>query len=59
MDFLKDKFEIISDSVFIYCSGKYSESKLGTALIENKLKTTATTRNWKTVNKLYEIAKSL
>ena len=59
LDFQQDKFEIISNNVFIYCSGKYSDSKLGNNFLEAKLKTTATTRNWKTVNKLYDIARGI
>ncbi|MBL4624122.1 MAG: DUF1697 domain-containing protein [Flavobacteriales bacterium] len=56
IDFSPDKFEIIGNDVFIYCSGKYSDSKLTNKFFESKLKITATTRNWKTVNKLIEIA---
>jgi uncharacterized protein (DUF1697 family) len=57
IDFHPDKFEIIGKDVFIYCNGKYSESKLTNNLIESKLKVGATTRNWKTVSKLFELAK--
>jgi len=55
-DFTPDKFEIINKDIYIFCSGKYSDSKLTNKFFENKLKITATTRNWNTVNKLYEIA---
>ncbi len=55
-DFPSDKFKIIGNNVFIYCSGKYSDSKLTNKFFESKLKITATTRNWKTVIKLNEIA---
>ena len=56
IDFHPDKFEIIDKDVFIFCHGKYSQSKLTNNLIENKLKVGATTRNWKTVCKLFELA---
>ncbi len=55
-DFSPDKFYIIENNVFIYCLGKCSDSKLTNNFLESKLKVSATTRNWKTVKKLYEIA---
>lgn len=54
--FAFDDFKIMDKNVFIYCSGKYSDSKLTNTFFEKKLKVSATTRNWKTVNKLFEIA---
>jgi uncharacterized protein (DUF1697 family) len=47
-----DKFELIGKDVFIYCEGKYHQSKLTNNFFETKLKVNATTRNWKTVLKL-------
>ena len=47
-----DKFSIIGNHAFVYCSGRYSDSKLTNAFFEKKLKVPATTRNWKTVLKL-------
>ncbi len=58
MNFHSDKFEIIGKDVFIYCHGKYSESKLTNNLFESKLKVGATTRNWKTVNNLLDLAQA-
>ncbi|MBC8147346.1 MAG: DUF1697 domain-containing protein [Bacteroidetes bacterium] len=55
-DFPLDKFEIIEKDVFGYCSGKFSDSKITNNFFESKLKVVATTRNWKTVNKLFELA---
>ncbi|MGB8375946.1 MAG: DUF1697 domain-containing protein [Salegentibacter sp.] len=55
-DFNPDKFAISGREVFVYCSGKYSDSKLSNKFFENKLGTGATTRNWKTVLKLKELA---
>ena len=52
-----DKFEIKGKDVFIYCEGKYHQSKLTNNFFEKKLKVNATTRNWKTVLKLYELSK--
>lgn len=56
LDCSPDKFIIINKEVFLYCPNKYGESKLSNNFFENKLKVSATTRNWKTVNKLVEIA---
>lgn len=52
-----DKFEIKGKDVFIYCEGKYHQSKLTNIFFEKKLKVNATTRNWKTVLKLSELSK--
>jgi uncharacterized protein (DUF1697 family) len=52
-----DKFEIKVRDVFIYCEGKYHQSKLTNNFFEKNLKVKATTRNWKTVLKLYELSK--
>jgi len=49
-----DKFKIDGKDVFIFCTGKYHQSKLTNDFFEKKLKKRATTRNWKTVLKLYE-----
>lgn len=53
-----DKFVIDEKDVFIYCEGKYHESKLTNNFFERKLKVGATTRNWKTVLKLNELCRS-
>ena len=52
-----DKFVIDGKEVFIFCENKYHESKLTNAFFEKKLQVGATTRNWKTVLKLMELAK--
>lgn len=57
-DYSPDKFKIIDKNVFVYCSEKYSDSKLTNNFFESKLKVSATTRNWKTVLKLSELSKS-
>jgi len=57
-NFHPDNYSIEKGIVFIYCSGKYSESKLTNKFFENKLKVASTTRNWKTVLKLSELSDS-
>lgn len=51
-----DKFAINGKEVFIFCAGKYHQSKLTNNFFEKKLNLSATTRNWKTVLKLIELS---
>lgn len=52
-----EKFLIISREVYLYCPNGYGNTKMNNAVFEKKLKTMATTRNWKTMNSLLELAK--
>jgi uncharacterized protein (DUF1697 family) len=45
-----------NEAVYLYCPNGYGSTKLTNKLIESKLNVDATTRNWKTVNALLEIA---
>ena len=56
MEFRPDRFQIIGKDAFIFCSGGYSDSKLTNQFFESKLGVSATTRNWKTVMKLYALS---
>jgi uncharacterized protein (DUF1697 family) len=58
-NFSPDEFLINAKAVYLYCPNSYSSSKLTNTFLENKLKVTATTRNWKTVNELLTIATKL
>jgi len=52
-----NEFFIIKDrEVYLYCPNGYGRTKLNNQAIEKKLKTPATTRNWKTAHTLLEIA---
>ncbi len=42
--------------VYLYCPNGYGKSKLSNTFLENKLGVVATTRNWKSVSKLHEMA---
>lgn len=53
---LPDEFIIAGRTVYLYCPNGYGRTKLTNNFFENKLKTFATTRNWKTISKLVEIA---
>ena len=52
-----DQFKIEDKEVFIYCAGKYHESKLTNNFFEKQLKDGATTRHWRPVLKLSELCK--
>jgi uncharacterized protein (DUF1697 family) len=58
LKFFPDRFEIIGKDVFIYCEHGYGRTKITNDFFEKKLKTPATTRNWKTVMKLHEMINS-
>jgi len=47
------------EAVYLYCPNGYGKTKLNNNFLENKLKVRATTRNWKTTNKLLELAKNI
>ena len=49
---------IKNKEVFLYCPNGYGKSKLNNNFLEKKLDVKATTRNWKTVQKLYDLSMS-
>ncbi|HXN09230.1 MAG TPA: DUF1697 domain-containing protein [Candidatus Acidoferrales bacterium] len=51
-----DLFLAGSQEVYLYCPDGYGRTKLSNAAFERILSVVATTRNWKTVNKLSEMA---
>jgi uncharacterized protein (DUF1697 family) len=51
-----DRFAIIGKEIYLHCPDSYGNTKLSNTFFESKLKVKATTRNWKTVNKLMEMA---
>jgi uncharacterized protein (DUF1697 family) len=50
-----DEFYIGKREIYLFCPGGYRKSKLSNNFFERKLGVPATTRNWKTVNALYEM----
>jgi uncharacterized protein (DUF1697 family) len=56
LDYTPDKFIIMGKEIYLYCPNGYGITKLSNGFFENKLKVTATTRNWKTVNTLATLA---
>ena len=55
-----DVFTTAEDCVYICCATeRYSKSNINNSVVEKLLKINCTTRNWKTCNKLLEMAASL
>jgi len=54
-----EKFATVGKEVYLYCPNGYARTKLNNAAFEKKLNTLATTRNWKTTNKLISKLKEL
>jgi len=52
----EDQFELQDKIIYVYCPTGYGNTKLTNTFFENKLKVTATCRNWKTVNELVRLA---
>jgi uncharacterized protein (DUF1697 family) len=51
-----DEFRILGREVYLHCPEGYGRSKLSNAYFEKELGLAATTRNWRTVTKLAELA---
>jgi uncharacterized protein (DUF1697 family) len=58
IDFSPTRFKVCGKEIYIFSEERSIDSKLTHNIIEKKLKVDATTRNWKTTTKLYEIATS-
>ena len=58
-NYAADEFIISDKSIYLFCPNGYGNTKLSNNFFENKLKITATTRNWKTVNELMTMAESI
>lgn len=56
LQFEKDEFKVIGNEVYLHCPNGYGNTKLSNTFFENKLKVTATTRNWKTVNEILKLS---
>jgi len=54
-----EEFLISSKEIYLYCPNGYGRTKLSNGFFEKKLKVSATTRNWKTVLRLVEMASSV
>ncbi len=54
-----DQFHAAQDEIYLYCPNGYGRTKLSNNAIEKALSVTATTRNWKTTNVLFEMVSRL
>jgi uncharacterized protein (DUF1697 family) len=52
-----DEFLFGEQEIFLFCPGGYGRTKLSNNFFEKKLNVPATTRNWKTVTALYQMAR--
>jgi len=52
----RDEYRLVSREVYLHCPINYGETKLSNKAIEKVLSVGATTRNWKTVTTLCEMA---
>lgn len=55
--FSPDRFAVRGHEVYVSCPGGYGRTKINNAWFERKLGVAATTRNWKTVTQLAELAR--
>jgi len=55
----RERFRILNREIYLYCPDGYGRTKLSNNAIEKKLSVVATTRNWRTVNTLLEMCRSL
>ena len=53
-----DRFHCAGSAIYLYCPNGYHAAKLTNNVLGKMLKAGATTRNWKTVNKLWEMARN-
>jgi len=51
-----EEVKIIQEAIYLYCPNGYGRTGLNNNFLENILKVKATTRNWRTVNELYNLA---
>lgn len=58
VDYSPEQYLIKGEVIYVYPPNGYGKTKLNNNFFEKKLKVSATTRNWKTTNKLLEMASS-
>lgn len=54
--FSPDEFVLRDREIFLHCPNGFGKTKLTHTFLEKQFQVKATTRNWKTVNKLLELA---
>jgi uncharacterized protein (DUF1697 family) len=56
INYTPEVWVIHQDYIYFYSPENYGNAKMSNNLFEQKLKVSATTRNWRTINKLIELA---
>ena len=56
INYNSEEYFIVSKTIYVFLPNGYGKAKLNNNLFENKLKVFGTTRNWKTVNKLFGLS---
>jgi uncharacterized protein (DUF1697 family) len=51
-----DEFRVVGQEIYLHCPNGYGRTKLTNVYFEKQLSVAATTRNWKTVTNLAELA---
>ncbi len=59
IEYPPEEFKIDNDIIFFFSPQGYGTAKMNNNFFEKKLNVSATTRNWQTVNKLFEISESI
>src|ERR1700730_413670 len=54
-----DRFYVGRQEIYLYCPGGYGKTKLSNTAFEKALSMGTTTRNWKTVGAIFEMASKL
>ena len=54
-NYASEKYVICENEIYLYCKNGFGRAKLNTNFFERKLDIVSTARNWKTVQKLYEL----
>jgi uncharacterized protein (DUF1697 family) len=52
----RDQYRLNGSELYLHCPINYGETKLSNGAIEKLLSVSATTRNWKTVTTLHQMA---
>lgn len=55
-DYSPEDYRLEGKDLYFFAPNGYGRAKMNNNFFENKLKVVATTRNWRTVNKLYEMS---
>lgn len=53
-----DEFAVVGQDIYLHLCGSAADTKLTNQYFDSRLKTVSTARNWRTVNKLLELASS-